>query len=244
MSDPAGQTPVSLESIKARLVSLVEAASKSGREGPVRLTYVGGEFAKETGVAFEKRLAMLAENGQVVVPKAKRKLAPFVHAYCSDVLELTRDPTGIFTISLRAAPDAIPTGPAPPAPTFRFHRAVWAAFIRPIEGGKRFLNMDEIGFTNAATRPSAGNWCEIEARFVLGAASGAAVDGTALQKNIEEWARANDVDISRLVVQAPERRPRYGRLDQLLDIVDALPEAVAAGWAIPANVLRHLRDAR
>lgn len=240
------QTLVSIESIKIYLAGLVAAASDNRGGAPVRLTYVGGEFAKTVGMPFEQHVSALADSGQLTVPRTCRKLAPFVRAYCEDIFAVSEDPAGVYFVApLGPGGEGAPRA-APPrlAPMLRFHRAIWAAFIRPLDGKRRFLNLDKIGFTDAAEPPADGNWREIEERFVLGLAPGAAIDGAVLQSRIEEWSRETGVALSRLVIGARPSKAPGRQLDQLLEIIDALPAALAASWHIPAAVLKHLRDAR
>ena len=106
LAEGVATPPDTLESIKACLAGLVREATKADSGRSVRLTHVGGEFAKETGVAFEKRLAMMAESGQTAVPVQKRKLAAFVEAYCSDMLDLTR----VGLTRFRGHPEAFARG--------------------------------------------------------------------------------------------------------------------------------------
>ena len=240
-----------VENIKAFLAGLVVSAFEARGNAPVRLTYVGGEFAKIVGVTFEKQLNSLADSGQLSLPRSRRKLAQFVVAYCSDIFDITENPAGVYFVAPKgygegASPE--PTGSS--QASLRFHRAVWAAFIRPIDDKRRFLNLDQIGFTDAFEKPALGNWREIPKAAVLGAARGAKVDGAELQARIEQWAADSDVPISRLVIASkPLRQGGYagegvGQLGKLLDLIDALPVQVAAQWSIPATVLKHLRDKR
>lgn len=235
----------STESIKIYLAGLVSVASDNRDGEPVRLTYVGGEFAKNVGVPFEKHVTALADSDQIAVPKTRRKLAPFVQGYCEDILALTENPSGVYFISLlsahgsgasRSAATSVPA-------TLRFHRAVWAAFIRPLDGKRRFLNLDRIGFTDAGEAPADGNWREIEERFILGLAPGVPVEGIELQERIERWTQEAQIPISRLVISAKPPREISRNLDQLFEIIDALPAPLISSWSIPAAVLKHLRDA-
>lgn len=239
------ETLSSIESIKSYLAGLVGAASANRNNEPVRLTYIGGEFAKAVGCPFEKHITALVDKAAIAVPKTSRKLAPFVEAYCGDILSLTESPSGVYFIHPLGGGEVDPDRPQNqrPVANLRFHRAVWAAFIRPLEGSRRFLNLDRIGYTNSAELPKEGNWREIEQRFVAGIPSGAPVDSSDLQARIEEWARQAEIPISSLVIgPAPHREAK--RLNQLLEIIDALPATIAASWSIPAAVLKYLRDER
>lgn len=240
----------SIETIKTFLAGLVAAAFESGGNVPVRLTYIGGEFAKSVGSTFEKRLNVMADEGKMPsLPRSQRKLAQFIEAYCTDIFEISQDPAGVYFVSPKSdgASQAAPVERA--HATLRFHRAVWAAFIRPIEGKRRFLNLDQIGFTDTMEKPTTGNWHEIPKTAVLGVASGVEVDGVDLQNRIEQWAGEAGVPISQLVL-APKpshhasRRADSCQLDRLLDLIDSLPPDIAAHWSIPADVLQHLRNAR
>lgn len=249
MTDPSVELSASLssvESLKIYLAGLVGAASDNRNGDPVRLTYVGGEFAKNVGVPFEKHVTALADGGRIAIPKARRKLAPFVQAYCDDIFTIIEDLPGVFFIA-RAGTGEVGAHRASGShtqATLRFHRAAWTAFIRPLEGKRRFLNLDRIGFTDSTEAPSDGNWREINQRFILGLAPGAPVDGLKLQKLIEEWAQETQVPISRLVIGAKPPRGPSRHLELLFEIIDALPAPLAASWAIPAAVLKHLRDER
>ncbi|RYY28420.1 MAG: hypothetical protein EOP62_04295 [Sphingomonadales bacterium] len=239
----------SIDSIKIYLAGLVDAAFDDRKGAPVRLTFVGGEFAKRVGVPFERHLNALADCEQIALPRARRRLAPFVETYCQDILAITEKPAGVYFVAPFGA-DGTDLVAVSDRALLRFHRAVWAAFIRPLDGKRRFLNLDRVGFTDAAEPPALGNWLEITGNYVLGAPSDAQVDGIEVQNRIEQWASDNGASVSKLIMAPkPERaaaRPRSasGQLEQLLAIVDALPPAVAAGWSIPVAVLKHLRDAR
>jgi len=239
-------TLCSIESIKIYLAGLVSAASDNRGGEPVRLTYVGGEFAKNVGVPFEKHVTALADSARIAVPKARRKLAPFVQTFCDDIFTISENPPGVFFVARPGTREAPPPGAVGSRmqSALRFHRAAWAAFIRPLEGKKRFLNLDRIGFTDSAERPPEGNWREIDERFILGLAPGAPVDGVELQERIEKWTQESQVPISRLVIDNKPPREPSRQLELLLEIIDGLPAPLAASWAIPAAVLKHLRDIR
>jgi hypothetical protein len=232
----------SIDNIKAWLAGVVRTASDARNGAPVMLTFVGGEFVKAAGATFEKHMTALADQGLVAVPKSRRKLAPFVEVYCDDILVTEASAAGSVLVLPRDPHGGAPVAAA--AATLRFHRAVLTAFIRPLEGKRRFLNLDQIGFTDVAERPPGERWKEIDAKFVLGADPKAAIDGAALQARIEEWAQGADVPISRLVVKTPPTREVGGHFTQLLEIIDALPPAIADQWSIPAAVLKHLRHQR
>jgi hypothetical protein len=159
---------------------------------------------------------------------------------------VVEDPIGVYFVSpLSASEGAVASLPEQgTSSSLRFHRAVWAAFIRPLENEKRFLNLDNIGFTNSAEIPSGGNWREIEKRFILGVAPNAPVDGADLQSRIEEWANHADVPISKLLVGTAPSRETSRHLEQLLTIIDSIPASLLAEWSIPASVLKHLRNSR
>jgi hypothetical protein len=249
MTSPAielSETLCSIDSIRSYLAGLISASSDNRDGEAVRLTYVGGEFAKTVGVPFEKHVTALAERDQIAVPKIHRKLAPFVEAYCNDIFKLTENPPGVYFVAPLGAGEggAVRSVISRSPSAFRFHRAIWAAFIRPLEGNRRFLNLDKIGFTNAAEMPKEGNWREIEERYILGVAPDAPVDGSELQVRIEEWAHYAGIPISRLIIGAKAPREQSRHLEQLFEIIGSLPAALAASWSIPAAVLKHLRDAR
>jgi hypothetical protein len=239
----------SIDSIKIYLTGLVDAAFDDRKGAPVRLTFVGGEFAKRVGVPFERHLNALADCEKIILPKARRRLATFVEAYCQDIFIITEDPAGVYFVAPLGAGGSDTSAVSDRAP-LRFHRAVWAAFIRPLDGKRRFLNLDKVGFTDAAEMPTLGNWLEITGNYVLGAPSDAPVDGIEVQRRVEQWASDVGAQVSKLIMSAkPERTAahppgRSGHLEQLLAIVDDLPPAVAAGWSIPVAVLKHLRDSR
>lgn len=239
----------SIDSIKIYLTGLVDAAFDDRKGAPVRLTFVGGEFAKRVGVPFERHLNALADCEKIVLPKARRRLATFVEAYCQDIFVITEDPAGVYFVAPLGADGSNPNAVLDRAP-LRFHRAVWAAFIRPLNGKRRFLNLDKVGFTDAAERPALGSWLEIAENYVLGAPSDAPVDGIEVQRRVEQWASDSGAPVSKLIMApkpvraAVHPRGGPGQLEQLLAIVDTLPPAIAAGWSIPVAVLKHLRDPR
>jgi hypothetical protein len=245
------QAFASVESLKAYLAGVVRTATDSRNGEPVILTFVGGEFMKTTGTTFEKHLTALADHGQVTIPKRRRKLAQFIEAYCEDMLVTTKSAAGTYHVSpIDPEADAgeITVVEALVPSAFRFQRAVWAAFIRPLDGKRRFLNLDQIGFTDALEAPGGGNWKEIPEQFILGADADARINGEELGARIEEWARGADVPVSKLVMSPPPMKAAAnsptGPLVELLKIIDALPDDVAAQWSIPVSVLKHLRNSR
>lgn len=242
------QTPLaSLEGIKGCLIGMIKTAATD--DAPkVHLTYLGGEFAKLAGASFEKHLNDLASDGTISMPVSKRKMVPFFKTYCHDQVGVERLATGAFVAFLKEGAEGVPAqAPAEQAPTrapLKFKRPVWAAFIRPIAHGKRFLNLDQIGFTDQDAAPGDGSWKEIAPDFVLGAAPDAVIDGVEVQSRIESWARTVDVPLSQLIL-TPSTPASHGKsLSALLDLVDSLPPQIAASWSIPASVLKHLRHAR
>lgn len=242
------QSPLaSLEGIKGCLIGMIKTAATEAAP-KVHLTYLGGEFAKLAGGSFEQHLNDLASDGSISMPVSKRKMVPFFKAYCHDQVGVERLPTGAFVAFLKngaeGAPGAAPAEQTQTRAPLKFKRPVWAAFIRPIATGRRFLNLDQIGFTDQDAPPSDGNWKEIGADFVLGAAPDAVIDGVDVQSRIESWARAADVSLSHLILTASTPATHSKSLSALLDIIDSLPPQVAASWSIPALVLKHLRHAR
>lgn len=238
-------TLTSIESIRTYLAGAIGAASQARSGAPVRLTFIGGEFRKAVGAPFEEHLNRLADEKLVSLPRSSRKLATFVKVHCSDLIALDEDAGGIHFVSPAAAEQhgrqPLPE-PVQTTASLRFNRAVWAAFIRPLEGRRRFLNLDKIGFTDAAEPPPGEGWREIEARFVLGLPARAPVDGIRLQRNIEDWATHAGVPVSTLVLEQKTPTRKRTRLDHLLELIDLLPTSVAATWSIPASVLIHLND--
>jgi hypothetical protein len=236
-------TLTSIESIRTYLAGAVGAASQARSGSPVRLTFIGGEFRKSVGAPFEEHVNRLADRGLVSLPRSRRKLAPFVETHCRDLLSLQEEAGGIHFVSPAVAP---PPGEqqhtSSAVAPLRFNRAVWAAFIRPLEGRRRFLNLDKIGFTDAADPPPGGDWREIEPRFVLGLPAHAPIDGDKLQAHIVEWAAQAGVPLSVLLLEQKASVRKRTRLDQLLDVVDLLPQSIAASWVIPVSVLTYLRD--
>lgn len=242
------QSPLaSLEGIKGCLIGMIKTAATPAAP-KVHLTYLGGEFAKLAGGSFEQHLNDLASDGSISIPVSKRKMVPFFKTYCHDQVGVERLDTGAFVAFLKeGGEEAAVVAPAEQAATrapLKFKRPVWAAFIRPIGQGRRFLNLDQIGFTDQDTQPPESNWKEIPANFVLGAAPDAPIDGVDVQSRIESWARAADVPLSHLILSAATPSTHGKSLSALFDIIDALPPQVAASWSIPASVLKHLRHAR
>lgn len=234
----------SLDSLKAYLAGVVTVAANS--RGPkVELTYVGGEFRRLAGMTFERHLTVLAEEKVLSVPKPKRKLADFIEAYCSELISRERSEAGTWLVypaqhggTDAHAPSTKVGGPA----ALRFKPAVWAAFIRPLKSGHRYLNLEQIGFTDNDGAPTGGLWKEIDPAHILGAEQNEPVDGTAVQSQIEAWANAAGVPLSTLLVSTAKEPARP--LKQLLELIDMLPPEVSATWSIPALVLKHLARAR
>lgn len=237
----------SIESLKAYLAGLVRAATDSQDGKPVLLTYVGGEFMKTFGVTFDKYLTALVDEGQISVPRVRRKLVPFVEYYCYDILKVLEDPPGthrVVPLDKVKDPNSQSGLREAGSSALRFHRSVWAAFIRPLDGKRRYLNLDQIGFTDATEPPADGDWKEIAQKFVMGAAADARVNGPELEARIEEWARESNIPITKLIMTSAPAKAPTGRLASLLDLIDTLPDDVAQQWAIPAAVLKHLRSQR
>lgn len=233
----------SIDSIKAYLAGVVTTAANS--RGPkVELTYVGGEFRRLAGIPFERHLTILAEEDVLSVPKPKRKLADFIAAYCNDLIARERSPAGTWLVFPSQHGGAGGTHPpqASPAAMLRFKPAVWAAFIRPLSSGHRYLNLEHIGFTDNDGTPGEGLWREIDRSYILGAGKDEPIDGAAVQARIEAWAGAAAVPLSTIMVSTAKDAARP--LKQLLDLIDALPPEIAATWSIPAGVLKHLARSR
>lgn len=246
MTTPADDLHASLSSIdslKAYLADVVATAVKN--RGPkVELTYVGGEFRKITGLTFEHYLNGLAEQEVLVIPKAKRKLAEFIESYCGDLIGRQRSTAGtwlVYPAGLTTSAEAAMSQAGPPA-VMRFKPAVWAAFLRPVAAGHRFLNLEQIGFTDVDQAPAVGQWKEIDGRYILGVKPDEPVDGGKVQSHIEAWAREATVPLPLLMVSPAKDVARP--LQQLLDLIDILPPDVAQSWSIPAAVLKHLSRAR
>lgn len=221
---------------------MVTAAAKS--RGPkVELTYVGGEFRRLAGMPFERHLTILAEEDVLTIPKSHRKLADFIEAYCHEFIARERSSAGtwlVFPTEHKGAADAHVPSPGPTA-MLRFKPAVWAAFVRPLNAGHRYLNLEQIGFTDNDGAPTSGLWKEIGREYILGVEQDAPVDGPAVQDRIEAWAGASAVPLSALTISTTKGVDRP--LKQLLDLIDMLPPEVAANWSIPAAVLKHLARA-
>lgn len=237
----------SLEGIKGCLIEMIKAAATPAAP-KVHLPYLGGEFAKLAGGSFEQHLNALASDGSISIPVSKRKMVPFIKTFCHDQVGVERKDTGAFVVFLKDGVEGAAMAPPTEYPSTRaplkFKRPVWAGFIRPIAQGRRFFNLDQIGFTDQDAPPTDGNWKEIAGEFVLGAAPDAAIDGVDVQSRIEKWARQAAVPLSYLVQAAAAPSTHGKSLSALLDIIDALPPQVAASWSIPASVLKHLRHAR
>jgi len=235
----------SIDSIRAFIAGVVVTAAHN--RGPkVQLTYVGGEFTKAVGLPFERHLNDLAEQNVLSIPKPRRKLATFIDCYCRDLIGMERSDAGTWLVfpaeHVEGTDGSVPHPGS--QPMLRFKAAVWAAFIRPIAATHRFLNLEQIGFTDVDQKPAEGNWREIDRQFVLGVAPDEQVDGATVQGQIEAWAAASGVPISSLVVTATKGQEASRPLRQLLDLIDSLPPEVAASWSIPAAVLKHLSRAR
>ncbi|TFW13998.1 hypothetical protein EGY25_01960 [Brevundimonas intermedia] len=239
-------TLCSIEAINAFLVGVVRTASDARAGEPVILTFVGGEFVRSSGTTFDRHLTTLVDQGLLSIPKSRRKLAPFIEYYSTDFLSLSANPPGNYFVVPKqtVGPDAGQPLRHAEVTTLRFHRAVWAAFIRPLDGKRRFLNLDQIGFTDADAPPSSGSWKEINPDFVLGVSADTTIDDADLQHRIEAWASKEGVQVSKLLRTSAPTRTSSDRLTQLLDLIDLLPPEIAMDWSIPASVLKHLRAAR
>jgi hypothetical protein len=231
---------------------VISGAAHSDRGPKILLSYVGGEFNKAVGTTFEKHLSDLAERKLVDVSPPKRKMISFIHAYCDELIDTERSPGNHYFVFPKgtgqeagsplegARSDEVQSSPT----LLKFKKAVWTAFIRPLSDGRRFLNLEHIGFTDSSSLPNDGQWVEIEKEFILGLQANEAVDAPKLQGLIEAWSCKMGIPISRLVV-SPLSAPTVGRhLKALYDIIDTLPPSLAAQWEIPASVIKHLRQAR
>jgi hypothetical protein len=240
----------SIEALRSYLVGVINAAAHSERGPKILLSYVGGEFNKAVGRTFEKHLTDLAERNLIDISPPKRKMISFIHSYCDELIDTERQPGNHYVVfpkgsnlvgeAVRVEAINVESAPSP----LKFKRAVWAAFIRPISDNRRFLNLDQIGFTDSSTPPLNGQWVEIEKEFVLGLGTDEPVDANKLQGLIEAWASKTGTSISRLVVVPASTPTIGGHLKALFDIIDVLPPVLAAQWEIPAAVIKHLRQAR
>ncbi|HEX7852517.1 MAG TPA: hypothetical protein VF503_02370 [Sphingobium sp.] len=241
----------SIEALRSYLVGVVSTAAHSERGPRVLLSYVGGEFNKAVGTTFDKHLTALAEKKLVDVSPPKRKMINFIQAYCDDLIGYERMAGNHYVVFPHSSNGQSGTGAHTPSESvsltpsiLKFKRAVWAAFIRPLSEGRRFLNLDQIGFTDATSVPSGANWKEIDKAFILGLQPNDPVDAVKLQSTIEAWATQAQVSLTKLITPSPSH-PSFGRhIKALFDIIDTLPAPLAEQWSIPAAVIKHLRNAR
>lgn len=250
MTDTAAPL-ASIDALKSYLVGVVNAAAHSDRGPKVLLSYVGGEFNKLVGTPFEKHVTDLAEKKLIDVSPSKRKMISFIEAYCSDLIDFERMPGNHYIVFPRASTEkaapiggVVPNGIAKAPAILKFKRAVWAAFIRPLGEGRRFLNLGQIGFTDAATMPSEGQWKEIDKAYILGLQHDDPVDAEKLQALIEAWAAHAQVPISKLIITPASPSIEGRHLKALYEVIDALPAPLAEQWLIPAAVIKYLRRAR
>jgi len=241
----------SIDALKSYLVDVVNAAAHSDRGPKVLLSYVGGEFNKLVGTPFEKHVTDLAEKKLIDLSPSKRKMISFIEAYCADLIEFERMPGNHYIVFPRAGAqkpasdgDAASDGLTKAPSVLKFKRAVWAAFIRPLGEGRRFLNLGQIGFTDAATMPGEGQWKEIDRAFILGLQHDDPVDAGKVQASIEAWAAQAQVPISKLVIASASPSAEGRHLKALYEIIEALPAPLAEQWPIPAAVIKYLRRAR
>lgn len=231
-----------LEDVRSTLVEIVTRGLENRPDG-VHLTYVGSEFARRKNVAFEQYLNFLAIQGRLDVPSSARKMVPFIDRYCGDLFEVDHPKTGTELLRLKRTQDKRTEITIQPAPNHKYKKPVWAAFIRPLAADyRRFLSIDNFGFTDAKRKPAGDVWVEIKRDFISETPIEEPIDGPLVQARISEWAIENNVDLNVLVDSSPTAsfdRAKPSTRD-LVRIIRALPPQVAAKWLIPAEVLLTL----
>ena len=226
--------------VKERLLEACREAERE-RPAPYHLTRVGNLFSKSAGVPFEQFVNFQVLQQAANIPPSKRKMAPFIQAYCRDELVLVHAENGDVTVSFKRDPTASKeTVPR----NVIYQKPVWVAFIRPIAPGKRrYLKVGEnTGFVDLgpADSPEPG-WLEIMPSDTLGAAPDAKVDPAAVQNNLAAWLQRVGLDPAAIEVK-PTNPRTLSRLETLYGLIDSLPTHVVERWQIPASVLAHLRD--
>jgi hypothetical protein len=234
-----------LEDVRSTLLEIVTHGLANRPDG-VHLTYVGAEFAKRKNVAFEQYLNILAVQGKVALPPSSRKMVPFIERFCSDLFDIKHPKTGTELLQLRPAADR-QSDPVAALPNHKYKKGVWAAFIRPLATDyRRFLNMENLGFTDVKRKPPGEVWLEIKREFISETPIDEPIDGPLVQGRISDWALSNHVDLDALIDSSPSasfdrKRPS---VRDLVRIIKAMPPEVAAKWEIPAEVLLHLEVGR
>jgi hypothetical protein len=234
-----------IEEIKAILLHIVRDGLKDRPDG-VHLTWVGGEFARRKAAPFEQYVNFLVMRDSAPIPLSARKMAPFIQKYCLDVFDLRQLAEQTYVVRLTTSSSVPSNNAGEPTPTVeskKFKRGIWPAFIRPIEEGKRrFVNLDQFVFTDAARKPR-GNWMEVGSQFVASLSADAPVDSLGIQTKISAWADDNGVLIDNLLATDIETANEGPSVSDLIRIIHGLPHSVSQNWSIPADVLRHLRNA-
>ncbi|CAL1690586.1 hypothetical protein MMB232_00715 [Brevundimonas subvibrioides] len=198
---------------------------------------VGVVFRQRLGVPFEQFVTFQVLQNGVKIPNPKRKMLPFIQEYMTDQVEVVIRENGTAIAKVIDEPPIAPDMPV-------YQKSVWVAFLRPIRlRTRRFLKLDDhVGFTDlpAGTQPQP-HWVEVLPGDTLGASPTDPVDTLAVHHAIQAWLDRTGTDLSKVVVR-PASAALSSRLQQLFEVIEALPVDVAAQWQIPATVLLHLKD--
>ncbi len=242
----ANEDMIELASIEEIIKEILDIVRKGQvrRQGPVHMTYVGGQFTKRAGLPFEQYMNYVALSHRIDVPREFRKLVPFIKKYAKSNLIVNDLGDGIFTIDevLPSTPDVnLPSSVDDKHP--RYKKGVWLAFIRPLEHNKRrYLNLsDRAGFTDILGDPSDDSWKEVGKDHILAIPQDQPVDPKAVIDKITSWALEIGIPLDSLHESEITTRFRKPTLSDLAKIIDSLPNEVTEKWHIPADVIKHLQ---
>ena len=241
MASSAPQEQSGLEDVRSTLIEIAQEGSTARPDG-VALTYIGSEFVKRKNAPFEQYMNFLAVQNGLNIPSSARKMIPFIRTYCSDIFVIEHTATGTDLLKLKGEIAPAVDEKVVSAPNFKYKKAVWAAFIRPLpDGFKRYLDMDTLGFTDGKRKPPGGVWLEIKREFITETPMSEPIDGPLVQAKIGAWVSDNNVNVEVLLDRSPAGQFERPSLADLMRIIDSLPDHVTRGWTIPAEVLRHLK---
>lgn len=238
--------PNAVEEVRNTLMQIVQDGSQQRPEG-VHLTWLGGEFARRKSAPFEQYVNFLVMRDNAAIPLTSRKMAPFIARYCSDLFELAQLAEQTYTVRLRQTPSdassVLPEKAEGNQESRKFKRGIWPAFIRPLEEGRRrFINLDQFIFTDAVRKPR-GSWKEVKSEYIASISADLPVDSLKIQGAIAQWAEDNEVEVDHLLASDIDNANEGPSVSDLIRIIHGLPHSVSANWDIPADVLRHLRNA-
>jgi hypothetical protein len=179
------------------------------------------------------------------------RLIQFIQLYCSaecKVIRHTQNPVRIGIVPITAVVplnsdelfDRFSAISKPQGPLFR--RAVWTAFIKPIEPNKkRYLRTDavEVSFQETASvPPSDGQYVELTPAEVFSQFDGSEVSKARVADAIKEWASRNNIHEDAVIVKSLVPSDELPKRSQLLDFIASLNDDELKRINLPLDIVK------